>query len=198
MPFTADDVRRVLGEGAAPPLDNTVKHASIAALLLPNRDLLFIRRAEHPGDPWSGHVAFPGGRLEAHDDGPRGAAIRETAEEIGLDLTTANYLGALPPLRPISGMSLLVHPFAWALDVEPDLHLNAEVQSVHRTSIDALVEGHERGEMPFSWAGQELVLPRVDFDGVRLWGMTLRVVDELLHRLDGRGLGLERPRGKRG
>lgn len=198
MPFTADDVRRVLDEGTPGPLDKDAKHASIAALLMPNRDLLFIRRADHPGDPWSGHVAFPGGRLEAQDEGPRGAAMRETAEEIGLDLARADYLGALPPLQAITGLPLIVHPFVWSLDAEPAFTLNKEVQSVHRASLDALLEGRERGEMPFSWAGQDIVLPRVDFDGVRLWGMTLRVVDELLHRLDGQGRGLERPRGPRG
>lgn len=198
MPFTADDVRRVLAEGAPAPLDPSVKHASVAAVLLPRGELLFIRRAEHPGDPWSGHIAFPGGRLEPHDDGPRGAAVRETAEEIGLDLRPADYLGALAPLQAITGMGLVVHPFVWSLGHEPELRLNYEVQSVHRIALDALLEGHERGEFPFTWAGREVVLPRVDFDGVRLWGMTLRVVDELLHRLDGRGVGLERPRGTHG
>jgi 8-oxo-dGTP pyrophosphatase MutT (NUDIX family) len=198
MSFTADDVRRVLGEGARPPLDDTVKHAAVAAVFHPNTDLLFIRRAEHPGDPWSGHIAFPGGRIEPHDEGPRAAAERETLEEIGLDLSQADYLGALPALHPISHMPLLIHPFVWSLRREPELRPNAEVQTVHRVALDTLLAGDDRAEMPFSWAGNDLVLPRVDFDGVRLWGLTLRIVDEILDRLDGKGLGLDRPRRARG
>ncbi len=52
-------------------------------------DLLFIRRAEKSGDPWSGHMAFPGGHMESSDASLLAAAIRETQEEIGLDLLDA-------------------------------------------------------------------------------------------------------------
>jgi hypothetical protein len=62
---------------------------------------------------------------------------------------------------------------------------NREVQSVHRLALDALMRGEGRGTMPWTWNGQKIWLPRVDFDGVRLWGMTLRAVDDLLDRLDG-------------
>ena len=58
-------------------------------------DILFIKRAEKVGDLLVEHMAFPGGHREREDDGLRGAAMRETAEEIGLDLSDSKYLGAL-------------------------------------------------------------------------------------------------------
>ena len=58
-------------------------------------EVLFIQRAERPGDPWSGQMAFPGGHREDSDISLQAAAMRETNEEIGLSLDNADYLGAL-------------------------------------------------------------------------------------------------------
>jgi 8-oxo-dGTP pyrophosphatase MutT (NUDIX family) len=191
---TLDDVRRALSNGPSTSALDAPKHAAVAAIFVPGPELLFIRRAEAPGDPWSGHIAFPGGRVDAGDVSPFAAAVREVGEEVGIDLVGAEVLGTLDPLRPISGLPLAVHPFAFALADDPVVTLNREVQSVHRLSLDALLSGEGRGEMTFTWSGKELTLPRVDFQGLRLWGMTLRIVDELLHRIDGGGTGFERMR----
>src|SRR5512140_1799579 len=67
------------------------RKAAVAAIVRDSRDgaeLLFIRRAEHPRDPWSGQMGLPGGRVDPGDPSPFAAAVRETAEEIGLDLAT--------------------------------------------------------------------------------------------------------------
>ena len=58
-------------------------------------EALFIERAERFGDPWSGQMAFPGGRVDPGDSGPRAAAERETLEEVGVDLSGAELLGRL-------------------------------------------------------------------------------------------------------
>lgn len=191
MPYTLDDVRRALARPPQPPED-APRHAAVAAIFVGGGELLFIRRAEVPGDPWSGHVAFPGGRVEPSDGTPEAAARRETVEEIGVDLSNAERVGALDPLRPVSGYPLVVHPFVYALPARPRVRPNQEVQSVHFLGLRALLDGVGRGRMGYEWQGQALTLPCVDFDGLQLWGLTLRMVDEILHRLDGRGHGLER------
>lgn len=186
------EVRRALAAArpSAPP--DAPRHAAVAAIFLPGPDLLFIRRAESLRDPWSGHIAFPGGRVDPGDADPLAAAVREVREEVGVDLIGAELLGSLPPLLPITGLGLAVHPFAFAFAEEPAFTLNYEVQSVHRLSLAALFAGVGRGSMPFRWQGQDVTLPCVDFDGLRLWGMTLRIVDEILHVVDGGGVGFDR------
>ena len=78
---------------------NEEMRESVVAIILrnpaPQTELLFIKRSESAGDPWSGHMAFPGGHREADDAGLKETAIRETKEEIGLDLSNAEYLGSI-------------------------------------------------------------------------------------------------------
>jgi 8-oxo-dGTP pyrophosphatase MutT (NUDIX family) len=71
-------------------------------------ELLFIRRAEHEADPWSGQMGFPGGRAEAGDTDLKQTAIRETLEEIGIDLARDGaFLGPLDEVRNLAGRGLL-------------------------------------------------------------------------------------------
>ncbi len=94
-------------------------------------EVLFIERAKHPNDPWSGHMAFPGGRVDPGDADARAAAERETLEEVGLSLADATALGRLDDLgghhagRPV-GMVIS----AWVYHVErhAPLATNHEVE----------------------------------------------------------------------
>ena len=174
--------------------------AAVAAVLFGEADpqLLFIERATVQGDPWSGHVAFPGGRREDQDASLLDTAVRETWEELGLDLSHAEHLGALDEVGPVSRRKpLVVRPHVFHLDRLPELRPNHEVAAVHQLSLARLLANEGRGPMPFEWNGQAMELARVEMptSDVRLWGMTLRIVDDLLHRLDGFGTGLERVGG---
>jgi 8-oxo-dGTP pyrophosphatase MutT (NUDIX family) len=105
-------------------LDEKDPHrAAVAMVLAPHPDgpkVLMIRRAEHPEDPWSGHMAFPGGRSEPEDLSLVQTAIRETLEEVGVDLTShgelitpMNELPAYSSGRPVG---MVVSPFLFSLD----------------------------------------------------------------------------------
>lgn len=192
MPVSLDELRRVLDR--APHTPDAERRAAVAAVLTPGLELIFMRRTEREGDPWSGHVSFPGGRMDPGDKTPLHAAMRETWEEIGLELDRGSLLGPLEPVAPVSGLlAMAIHPFVFALDDEPRaLRPNYEVASLHRLSLADLLANVGRGPMPYRWQGADVTLPRVDFDGIRLWGLTLRIVDDLLDRLDGRGQGLAR------
>ncbi|MEZ4319264.1 MAG: CoA pyrophosphatase [Myxococcota bacterium] len=169
------------------------RRAGVALVIDPSDTVLFIRRAEKRGDPWSGHVGLPGGHAHPGESF-LDAAVRETREEVGLDLSGAATLGSLDDLRtPSSLPTKVVQPWVFRAPVLGPLVLqHDEVASVHPYPLEALLAGEGRGRFELDYGGSRWTLPCVDFDGVRLWGLTLRIVDQLLDRLDGRGQGLDR------
>ena len=113
--------------------------------------ILFIKRAEKQGDPWSGHMAFPGGHLETQDRDLKAAAMRETIEEIGLDLTDAEYLGALDQQRAMPRgrpLDMLIAPHVFTLQGDPSFEINYEVDEVVWTSLDPLIRGENTPGRP--------------------------------------------------
>lgn len=173
--------------------------AAVTAVFDANLDLLFIGRAVHPRDPWSGHVAFPGGRVEPADVDPLAGAIREAAEEVGLLLHREHQIGQLDDLATVGGRpGMVIRPFVFHLpDVRPALAPNREVASVHWRPLAALLADDGRTTMEWTHGTLSLTLPCVWFDEKRLWGLTLRMLDDLLDRLDGRGEGMKRMRERR-
>ncbi len=126
---TWDDVRRALASRPSEPVTPALASRAAVALILRDGEagieLLFIRRAEHPQDPWSGQMAFPGGRAETGDADLLATAVRETAEEIGLDLAhAAEPLGALDEVRAMARMrpmDLTIQPFVFRLVTPAEL-----------------------------------------------------------------------------
>ncbi len=176
------------------PVPGALPQAAVALVTTPRPagwpDLWMIRRAEKAGDPWSGHMAFPGGRWEPRDADLLATAIRETAEETGIDLRDAEVLGALPSLRsPVGAPRIEVQPFVFHLPRRPDPRPNAEVASVHVFPMERLLAGEGRGTFPTTWKGHALELPCVRLDGCFIWGMSLRILDELIERLERAGPG---------
>jgi 8-oxo-dGTP pyrophosphatase MutT (NUDIX family) len=163
--------------------------AAVAAVLrgAPSRsaNLLFIRRAEVGGDPWSGDMAFPGGRFEDGDADAMATAVRETREELGLDLEDlATPLVELDTVTThFLPQHLAVHPFVFALRRDARLVPNAEVAAIHWFSVERLLSGEGRGEMTFALRNESYCMPCIRLDGTCIWGMTLRMVDDLLSRL---------------
>ena len=162
----------------------------MAAVLREGEDgleLLFIHRAEHPRDPWSGQMAWPGGRVDDNDAGPLAAALRETREELALDLEReAEFLGALSEIRTHLRRGpgpLSVVPFVFGVKGEPVLVPNPEVQEALWVPLSFLLDGANRGRMVWTGRGVPLVMPCYRFEGRVIWGLTLHMLDELLELL---------------
>ena len=175
----------------APPMeDHSIRRASVALVFRdkdgPWPDLLMIKRAEFEGDPWSGHMAFPGGGVEAGENVVE-AALRETREELALELGSARSLGALYPVvsprirRDHPGIH--VQPLVFWLDEVPALRPNHEVAEVHWFGLERFLEDEGRATFPFRWKGTQLKLPCHRLDGRLIWGMSLSMIDDLVGRL---------------
>jgi len=170
-----------VSHGGAPP------EAAVAAVLREGAgalELLFIRRAEKRGDPWSGHMAWPGGHVDAGDDSPLAAAIREAREELDLDVERdGELLGALPVVRTHLRKGpgpRHVAPFVFALRGDPPLRPNHEVQEAVWVPVPFLGDRRSRSRFIFMGRGIPVVLPCYRLGGRLIWGLTLRMVDDLL------------------
>ena len=160
------------------------RQAAVAVILRErNRrtDVLFIKRAEKSGDPWSGHMAFPGGHREPTDAGLAAAAVRETLEETGIDLAQDGvYLGAVDEQRASPRgreLDMLIAPHVFLLQREPQVRLNYEVDEIVWNDLGELMGNalhdtevwHIQGE-PMTFNGYRLA------GGHFVWGLTYRML----------------------
>jgi 8-oxo-dGTP pyrophosphatase MutT (NUDIX family) len=150
--------------------------------------VLLIRRADHPGDAWSGHMAFPGGRENPQDENLLATAIRETLEEVGLDLGQAGrLLGQLAPLPAVArgrlvGMTIV--PFIFELVANAELLYSEEVAEAVWVPLDPLLQGQLRTTFAVDRdGGERMELPAHDVGGRIVWGLTYRMLDSLFELL---------------
>lgn len=148
--------------------------------------LLFIERATNDNDPWSGHICFPGGKLENGDGEPRFAAERETREEIGLDLGRARFLGRL---SDISGARIPVHVSCFVYRTEetgPFRLMDEEVKEAFWVSLEDLKDPTRHGLKMVSFDGQNWVRLGITLPHPGepvLWGLTYQLVMDFLQAL---------------
>lgn len=163
--------------------------AAVTAVLRVERsvpELLFIRRAELDGDPWSGHMALPGGRLDPDDSSLRAAAIREVREELDLDLGLGAVLGRLDDLEPVSRRlpPVVIRPFVAVVPADVQIRPNREVAETYWVSIAELRSPAIRSDKVLTVDGERLRFPGYRVGGQIVWGLTERIVSQLLPLFD--------------
>ena len=150
-------------------------------------ELLFIKRAEYEGDPWSGQIAFPGGRAEARDASLEATAIRETREETGIDLSREGMMvGRLDDLRPrtVRLPAIMVRPFVALLDRSEPLVLSSEVALSFWLPFAALTRAEAWHDDIVSARGIQINARVFRHQEHVIWGMTERILAQLLALLD--------------
>ena len=152
--------------------------------------MLLIRRSERPDDPWSGHMAFPGGRRDPTDADLHATAVRETREEVGLDLDThGRLIGRLEDLEAISRAGrtgMMITPFVFALTRASPLTFDPEeVAEALWVPLGPLVRGEGAGIVLHEREGVTLELPCWRVEGRVVWGLTHRMLESLFEVLAG-------------
>ena len=185
-----DHVRRVVGSRpGVVDHDPSARPAAVAVILHEAADgisALFIKRAEQVGDPWSGQIAFPGGRFEEGDSDLLSTAIREAREETGIDLGAAEQLGVLDDVNPRSPHlpPIFVRPFVFALNQRPP-HTNspAEVQRSFWIPFNTLLDPATSDQITLTFRGVPRTFTAYKVEGEVIWGMTERIVRLFLERI---------------
>ncbi len=168
-------------------LRRRLQRAAVAVVLRASRqgvEVLLVERSARDGDPWSGDMAFPGGKLVGGDAGGAAAACRETREETGLIIGPGERAGRLRDRLTLDHRrrrAMVVSPFVFRLAQTPDTwHYNHEVASHLWLPLAYLDEPGNRGRMRWPVGGLTLPLPCYDFQQRRIWGLTLLMLDELI------------------
>lgn len=185
MPFTIEQIREALGRHQPQLAERGpgVTEASVALVLAgsgKDLSLCAIRRAEHPLDPWSGHMALPGGRVDPGDPHSRAAAERETLEEVGLALGDAQWIGALSEMQVRLGGSdrrMVLSPFVYDLGEELlPFTPNHEVAEVFWIPLAHLWDASNMSRLEWERQGTRLLYPAIRYQGHSIWGITFRVL----------------------
>jgi 8-oxo-dGTP pyrophosphatase MutT (NUDIX family) len=158
----------------------------VAVILSPDPDsILLIRRAERAGDPWSGHMALPGGRQDPVDPDLMTTAIRETSEEVGLVLRPNQLVGSLDDVVPRTPVlpPIAVRPYVFLLDRRPELVLNPEVAAADWVQLDLLLHPETYHTVRLEIRGEDREFPAYRVEEAVVWGMTERILSGLLDHL---------------
>jgi 8-oxo-dGTP pyrophosphatase MutT (NUDIX family) len=165
-------------------------HAAVSLVLRggPELEVLLIRRAESEGDPWSGHMALPGGRRDDSDTDLQATAIRETLEETGVCLAGSGVpLGSLPPLIPSTSRLPPISIFPFVFGVEPDTPAEVashEVAEVLWASLSLLRSPEAEGTVEIPLGDAHRPFPCIRVGDRVIWGLTYRILTNFFRRLE--------------
>ena len=186
--FTIEKLRVTFGQPRTIPAPKReLKRAAVAMLLsgAPPFKIFFIVRAHHSGDPWSGDIGFPGGKIE-QGESTQQAAERETLEEVGISLSSTALLGHLEPIRG-AHLPVEIHCLLYHLDDTPEVTSNHEVARSFWCDTTEILQPFRFGEFPVQFGVEKLMRPgiRILADGQPvLWGITYRLLHQLFTRMD--------------
>ena len=170
------------------PLRRRLTRASVALIYRQaeggGTELLFIQRARREGDPWSGDMAFPGGRLQPEDATTRAAAERETLEETGVDLIRhgrfQTRLSDLITRHHSRWRPMVVTPYVYEWQGPQAVSLNHEVQRVVWVPLAYLAAEENQSRLPWRTPLGTLNMPCCRYQGYCIWGLSYSMLKEFL------------------
>lgn len=188
-------VRRLRAAAGAESEVASIYDAAVALCLREGErggtEILLVERARRAGDPWSGHMAFPGGRRQGEDGDALDTALRETCEEVGVDVPRSSFVGWLEPQtsprRTPGGAITIVAGVVDCRQVRTEpLDLNHEIADADWVPMDHLVDPGRRLDYEYP------PMPGSRFDAIELvaerpvvWGLTFRFLEDFLGRVMG-------------
>ena len=184
MILTKHQLQKIAQHQAVHKAGENLLEAAVAIILregVNGTEFLLMQRAYHPNDPWSGQMGFPGGKLEGSDTSKIETAIRETYEEVGIELTDADYLGQLNDIYGMrANQQLNVHVACFVFKVDRPITPkgNHEVADLVWLPMSYLDDPQNAFEY-YHPMDQSLLMPAVLINQAKeqiLWGLSLRML----------------------
>ncbi len=172
--------------------EGPTRYAAIALVMRPSvvgePELLMITRAEVEHDPWSGHIACPGGRMDPTDRDLQQTAVRETWEETGIDLAADGLvLGTLDDISPRTPTlpPLVIRPFVAVVKPEITIVESPEVAAAFWVPMESIraTESWGRALVPIRGVGaREVDVFR--HGEYTVWGLTHRALTQFVRMME--------------
>lgn len=176
-----NEITEKLSDGLKPTSEAVDSDAAVVVLLKASGQdvqVLFVKRAEKPTDPWSGQTALPGGKRNPEDQNMKDTVVRETLEETDINLLDGcRFLGTLESLRPVQKPEMRILPFVVLLEKEQDIRLNEELTEHFWIPLKELIHGE--GAVKFSFGEHAAYI----IEDKTIWGLTYRILSNLISKL---------------
>lgn len=146
-------------------------------------EIFFIQRAQYETDPWSGQIAFPGGREEPDDSSLNETVVREILEETGIDIRRdGEILGSLDDLRPMAVTlpAVIVRPYVVLLGDHAEPELSHEVAASFWVPLTSIRDSTAWRDTMVTARSTEFMRMAFHHDGFVIWGMTERILSRFL------------------
>jgi len=186
--YTLDQVQAKLAqfEPDITPSETVSRVAAVAMVLRHGKsgdlETLFMKRAQRADDPWSGQMAFPGGHVDPGDDGPEGAARRETLEEVGLALTPEMQIGRLSDVSGgrLRTFELAVCPLVYYHPNPGPLTHNYEVADTVWVPLSFLGDVGNIEAYYFPRDPEQRAFSCFNYGPYTIWGLTYRILAQFM------------------
>jgi 8-oxo-dGTP pyrophosphatase MutT (NUDIX family) len=179
MSSLIDSLSARLTLGDVRPPEDARRRAAVAVVLHDEASprVLLMKRAERVGDPWSGHISLPGGGYQASDGDLRVTAIRETFEELGVELGGARLLGSFEPLHPRSSgpSGIEVTPFVFVTSAALEPVCGPEALAAFWLPLELAASGAL--DSMYTVPASQIAFPSWTYDGYVIWGLTRRILE---------------------
>jgi 8-oxo-dGTP pyrophosphatase MutT (NUDIX family) len=179
-------VPRLIDAGLEEPTEEGRRRAAVLLLLRESDagcvELLLIKRADNPRDPWSGHMALPGGRWDPSDPSLAATAVRETWEEVGIEVPLERVVGRLERLSPRNPLlpPVDITPFVALVPETHDVRPNHEVAAHFWIPLDELRATGSSAVYALEVLGEHRHWPAYPYREHLIWGLTERILSEFL------------------
>lgn len=192
MILTKQQLQRIAQHHPIIQAENSLMAAAIAIVLREGSqgtEFLLMQRAKHKDDPWSGQMAFPGGKIESSDASNKAAAIRETAEEVSIYLTEQDCIGQLDDLYGVkenNKYNVIVSCFVFKTDRMLTPKGNYEVEDLVWLPMSYLQDSSNAHEY-YHPKDQTMRMSAVMIDEKKeqiLWGLSLRMLSMMYEIID--------------
>jgi 8-oxo-dGTP pyrophosphatase MutT (NUDIX family) len=166
-------------------LQKTIDEKAFAAVALlvkceeENLKFFLVKRAEVLGDPWSGDMAFPGGKRCEEDQSLFDTVYREVMEETMINLKDTEFLGAMRPINSSVRPDMMIQPLVYRVFDEPVVKLNQELTKALWASIDEIKENRTK-DVVKNWKNIDIF----KVQGETVWGLTYRMLNQFIQLLD--------------